>query len=92
MNLNDTPQARDEAWPCPADLAHLAPEALESRLRDLIRAYVRARSAELGRAVVVHLEALCLHPRQRDPADFCAYRRLAAHWRLLLAQHGDAAV
>jgi hypothetical protein len=76
---------------CDGDLSLLEPQALELRLRDLIRAYVRARSAELARAVVAHLEALCLHPRQRDPADFCAYRRLAAHWRLLLALHGEPA-
>lgn len=71
-----------------ADLSLLAPEALEGRLRDLIRGYVRARSAELAQSVVSHIEALCRHPELRDPALFCAYRRLATHWRWLAAQHG----
>lgn len=78
------PQTPDSS----ADLSLLAPETLEGRLRDLIRGYVRARSAELAQSVVGHIEALCRHPELRDPALFCAYRRLATHWRWLAAQHG----
>jgi hypothetical protein len=70
------------------DLSLLEPEALESRLRDLIRGYVRARSAGLAQSVVKHIEALYSHPQLRDPALFCAYRRLAAHWRWLASQAG----
>lgn len=70
------------------DLAHLEPEALERRLGDLIRRYAHGRSAELARSVTRHLEALIRHPQVRDPALFCAYRRLATHWRWLAAQHG----
>ena len=74
------------------DLSLLAPEALEGRLGDLIRRYVRARSAELAQSVVRHVEALCCHPELRDPALFCVYRQLATHWRWLAAQYGaDAA-
>jgi hypothetical protein len=71
------------------DLSLLEPEALKGRLRDLIRAYVRARSAGLAQSVVSHIEALYRHPELRDPALFCAYRRLAIHWRWLAAQQGD---
>lgn len=78
--------------PAPADphpdLSRLAPGTLEVRLGDLIRRYVRGRSAELAQSVVRHIEALYLHPELRDPALFCAYRRLATHWRWLAAQHG----
>ncbi len=71
------------------DLSLLEPEALEGRLRDLIRGYVRTRSAGLAQSVVRHIEALCSHPDLRDPTLFCAYRRLATHWRWLAAQQGD---
>jgi hypothetical protein len=74
---------------CPptTDLILLDPPVLEGRLRDLIRGYVRQRSAELAQAVVEHLDALCLHSDLHDPSLFCAYRRLARHWRWLAQQH-----
>lgn len=66
---------------------HMAPEAIEQRLADLIRAYVHRRSAELARCVVRHCEALLLHPALRNQPDrldgLCC---LARHWRLLAAQ------
>lgn len=62
----------------------LASQAIEERLGDLIRRYVQQRSWGLARAVVRHLEALCLHPDyDGDPIQRCAYRRLAQHWRWL---------
>ncbi len=80
--------------PCqnPSDLTLLEPATLEGRLRDLIRGYVRQRSAELAQAVVEHLDALCLHTDFHDPSLFCAYRRLACHWRWLAQQHAVAAL
>jgi hypothetical protein len=72
------------------DLSHLEPQTLEVRLGDLIRRYVRGRSAELAQSVVGHIEALIQHPEVRDPALFCAYRRLATHWRWLAAQHSGS--
>lgn len=70
---------------------HLAPEAIEQRLADLIRAYVHRRSAALARSVVRHCEALLLHPALRNEPDrldgLCC---LAGHWRLLAAQWGLA--
>ena len=77
---------RDGATPS-QDLSQLDPQALEYRLGDLIRHYVRGRSAVLAHSVVSHIEALIRHPQVRDPALFCAYRRLATHWRWLAAQH-----
>jgi hypothetical protein len=66
------------------ELRTLASRTLEHRLGELIRRYVEQRSQELARAVVRHLEALCLHPDyDGDPAQRCAYRRLAQHWRWL---------
>jgi hypothetical protein len=66
------------------DLSALASETLEHRVGKLIRRYVQRRSQNLARAVVRHLEALCLHPDYAgDPAQRCAYRRLAQHWRWL---------
>jgi hypothetical protein len=85
--MTDFPQTPDAS----TDLSLLAPEALEGRLRDLIRRYVFARSAELAQSVVRHVEALCSHPELRDPALFCAYRQLATHWRWLAAQYGTGA-
>lgn len=66
----------------------VAPDALRVRLGLLISRYLRGGSAELAGAVVAHLEALCRDPELRDPDQFCAYRRLARHWRWLSAQHG----
>jgi hypothetical protein len=67
-----------------SDLGALASETLEHRLGTLIRRYVQRRSGELASAVVRHLEALYLHPDyDGDPAQRCAYRRLAQHWRWL---------
>lgn len=70
---------------------HLAPEAIERCLADLIRAYVHGRSAALARSVVRHCEALLLHPALRNQPDrlegLCC---LARHWRLLEAQCGSA--
>lgn len=80
------PSGHDGVTPS-QDLSQLAPQALETRLGDLIRRYVRGRSAGLAHSVVNHIEALIRHPQVRDPALFCAYRQLATHWRWLAAQH-----
>ncbi len=69
----------------------LAPDAIRDRLGALIGRYLREGSAELARSVVAHLEALCQDPELRDVDRFCAYRRLARHWRWLSAQHGTSA-
>jgi hypothetical protein len=75
------------------ELRTLASRTLEHRLGELIRRYVEQRSQELARAVVRHLEALCLHPDyDGDPAQRCAYRRLAQHWRWLSQDLGRACV
>jgi hypothetical protein len=81
--------APDLADALASDLTLIAPQTLERRLSALIREYVRARSASLAQSVVRHIEALCLHPDNDDPALFCAYQRLAVHWRWLAAQHGS---
>ena len=74
----------DIAPPTDLDLEGLASQAIKDRLGDLIRRYVRARSGNLARAVVRHLEALCQHSDlDDDPTQRCAYRRLAQHWRWL---------
>jgi len=74
----------DIETPAHTDLRALASQTLEHRLGELIRRYVQQRSQERARAVVRHLEALCLHPDyDGDPAQRCAYRRLAQHWRWL---------
>jgi hypothetical protein len=74
------------------DLSALASATLEHRLGKLIRLYVRRRSQHLARAVVRHLDALCLHPDyDGDPAQRCAYRRLAQHWRWLSQDLGQVA-
>ena len=76
----------------PRDLSTLASETLEQRLGNLIWRYVRRRSQHLARAVVRHLEALCLHPDyDGDPDQRCAYRRLAQHWRWLSQDLGRVA-
>lgn len=77
----------DDLAALPEELpVHLAPEAIEQRLADLIRAYVHGRSAALARSVVHHCEALLLHPALRNQPDrldgLCC---LARHWRLLAA-------
>jgi len=64
-------------------LCALPTSTIEGRLADLIRAYAREGSAALAQSVVRHLEALCGHPDLRDAQRFCAYRRLAHHWRWL---------
>lgn len=77
----DTPQSLD------AELLRLKPAELELQLGELIRRYVRHRSAALAERVVQLAEALYLHPDLGpDPARFCAYRRLARHWRWLARQ------
>jgi hypothetical protein len=66
------------------DLSTLATKTLEHRLGKLIRCYAQRRSQNQARAVVRHLEALCLHPDyDGDPTHRCAYLRLAQHWRWL---------
>lgn len=66
------------------DLSRLKPEDLELHLGELIRRYVRHRSADLAERVVESIEALYLHPDLGpDTERFCAYRRLARHWRWL---------
>jgi len=85
------PLAEPDLADAPAsDLTLIEPPTLERRLSALIREYVRARSASLAQSVVRHIEALCLHPDNDDPALVCAYQRLAVHWRWLAAQHGSA--
>ena len=67
-----------------SDLFRLKPEDLELHLGELIRRYVRHRSADLAERVVDYIEALYLHPDLGSDAErFCAYRRLARHWRWL---------
>lgn len=73
------------------DQSPLAANALRVRLGVLMGRYLREGSAELARSVVAHLEALCQDPELRDADLFCAYRRLARHWRWLSAQHGASA-
>ena len=69
------------------DLSRLDQRSLEHRVGDLIRRYVRDRSAVLALSVVRHIEALIRHPDVRDPALLCAYRRLATHWRWLATEY-----
>lgn len=67
-----------------ARLAELSPDAIEQRLGDLIRHYVRKRSPTTAQSIVVHIEALCSHPEfNGDSSDRCGYLRLRAHWRWL---------
>jgi hypothetical protein len=67
-----------------SDLSRLKPEDLELHLGELIRRYVRHRSADLAERVVEYIEALYLHPDLGPDAErFCAYRRLPRHWRWL---------
>lgn len=68
----------------PRCLAELAPDAIERRLDNLIRHYVRLRSATIARSVVSHIEALCAHPGfEGDSTERCAYLRLRVHWSWL---------
>jgi hypothetical protein len=65
-------------------LAELPPDAIEQRLGDLIRHYVRERSPTIAQTIVDHIEALCAHPDfEGDSTERCAYLRLKAHWRWL---------
>lgn len=74
-----------------SDLSHLKPEDLELHLGALIRRYVRHRSVDLAERVVESIEALYMHPDLgRDAERFCAYRRLARHWRWLAQQTATA--
>lgn len=68
------------------DLLNMAPTAIEGRLASLIRRYAHNPSGPLAQGVVRHIEALCHHPNLRDPVLFCAYRRLARHWRWIAAR------
>jgi hypothetical protein len=74
------------------ELSRLRPEDLELHLGELIRHYVRHRSSDLAERVVQSIEALYQHPDLgADPDRFCAYRRLARHWRWLAHQAQVAA-
>jgi hypothetical protein len=74
------------------ELSRLNPEDLEIHLGELIRRYVRHRSSDLAERVVRSIEALYQHPDLgADPDRFCAYRRLARHWRWLAHQTRVAA-
>ncbi len=64
--------------------------AIEARLAELIRRSARGCPPDLAETVLRHIEALCQHPELRDPAQFCAYRRLARHWRWLAAHGGQS--
>jgi len=77
---NMNPHARSDA----IDLCSMA--AIESRLAELIRRSARGCPPELAQTVLRHIEALCRHPELRDPDQFCAYRRLARHWRWIAAR------
>ena len=71
---------------------HLAPDALRGHLADLIRRYVHAPSAQLAQTVVLHFQALYLHPALRDAADQqLALRHCARHWRWLATHRGAPA-
>ncbi len=75
-----------------SDLSRLKPEDLELHLGELIRRYVRHRSADLAERVVESIEALYLHPDLGHDAErFCAYRRLGRHWRWLAQRAATAA-
>jgi hypothetical protein len=68
----------------PSDMSSLAAAEIERRLADLIRRYARDGSADLADRVVESLETLYGHPDLGGDAErFCAYRRLARHWRWL---------
>jgi hypothetical protein len=75
---------------CFAWLSQLPPDAIERRLGDLIRYYVRWRSPAVAQSVVSHIEALCAHPQfEGGASERCAYLRLRSHWRWL-AQTGPS--
>ena len=81
----------DLSQPCDPELVLLESAVLERRLGELIRRYVRHRSANLARSIVLHIETLCRHPDfDGDPHQRCIYRRLARHWDWL-AHAGPAA-
>jgi len=59
-------------------------EALERRIANLIRHYLRTRSPAIAQSVVRHIEQLCSHPGfEGDARARCAYLRLRTHWRWL---------
>lgn len=73
------------------DLARLDANELRTRLANLIRGYSRQGSAERAEHVLLHIEAVCLHPDLCPDADqLCAYCRLARHWRLLAERQRQA--
>jgi hypothetical protein len=74
------------------DLSRLAAADIERHLADLIRRYVRDGTAELAHRVVESIETLYRHPDLGGDAErFCAYRRLARHWRWLAYRAGQLA-
>ena len=74
-------------------LQRLRPEDLEHHVGQLIRRYVTHRSTELAERVVLSIEALYQHPELAPDAErFCAYRRLARHWRWLAHRARNAPV
>ena len=59
-------------------------QALEKRLADLVRAYVRERRPLIAKSVVQHLDWLLKHPEYGcDSTHGFAYLRLRRHWQML---------
>lgn len=65
--------------------------ALERRVGNLIRAYLKKRCPVTAQSVVRNLEWLLRHPDARsDSTQGFAYLRLRHHWRMLAAIDGKA--
>ena len=63
--------------------------ALERRVGNLIRAYIKKRCPRTAQSVVRHLDWLLRHPDACcDSAQNFAYLRLRRHWRMLAAIDG----
>ena len=89
--MHNQPFTPDYVLPTGLDQSGLAASELRVRLGVLIGRYLRDGSAELACSVVAHLDGLCQDPELRDADLFCAYRRLARHWRWLSAQQRQSA-
>jgi hypothetical protein len=82
----------DVEMPPRGDLSRLAAPEIERHLADLIRRYAHDGTAELAHRVVESIETLYRHPDLGCDAErFCAYRRLARHWRWLAHRAGELA-
>lgn len=60
------------------------PDSIERGIRYFIKAYQQQRSAMYAWFVVRYAQALCGHPYfEGTDEERCAWRRVAAQWRLL---------